>query len=277
MCVMKNVNKHGFTLAELLIVVAIIAVLVAISIPIFTAQLDKARAAADAANVRAAKAAATTDYLTDHNDGTAVTYYYDAENGRISTDSAAAAAFKGYGKSDSDIKTDNAEGIPNNGTAGIVSIIIDSDGTVARWISSGGGTSGNNGLLGKLSASLTWNDIKSRITSESGYSLLPGTLVSDGNRLFLVFGNQNWYSNKKAASMADIVAAYPQFIEEITGSTSLLPDATVSGDRTSDVTIPAGAIAYYKEKYYCAREKITYNKWEDEKNPVTDSRWAQIK
>ena len=36
-------EKNGFTLAELLIVVAIIAVLVAISIPIFTSQLEKAR------------------------------------------------------------------------------------------------------------------------------------------------------------------------------------------------------------------------------------------
>ncbi len=36
-------NKKGFTLAELLIVVAIIAVLVAISIPIFTSQLEKSR------------------------------------------------------------------------------------------------------------------------------------------------------------------------------------------------------------------------------------------
>lgn len=36
-------NRKGFTLAELLIVVAIIAVLVAISIPIFTGQMEKAR------------------------------------------------------------------------------------------------------------------------------------------------------------------------------------------------------------------------------------------
>lgn len=36
-------NKRGFTLAELLIVVAITAVLVAISIPIFTSQLEKSR------------------------------------------------------------------------------------------------------------------------------------------------------------------------------------------------------------------------------------------
>lgn len=48
---MKN-NKKGFTLAELLIVVAIIAVLVAIAIPIFTSQLEKSRESTDAANVR---------------------------------------------------------------------------------------------------------------------------------------------------------------------------------------------------------------------------------
>lgn len=54
---MKKLNKkHGFTLAELLIVVAIIAVLVAISIPIFTTQLEKSREAVDAANLRAAYA-----------------------------------------------------------------------------------------------------------------------------------------------------------------------------------------------------------------------------
>lgn len=58
-------NKKGFTLAELLIVVAIIGVLVAISIPIFTTQLEKAREATDAANIRAAYAAVSTDVLTD--------------------------------------------------------------------------------------------------------------------------------------------------------------------------------------------------------------------
>ena len=48
---MKKNNK-GFTLAELLIVVAIIAVLVAIAIPIFNSQLEKARESTDIANVR---------------------------------------------------------------------------------------------------------------------------------------------------------------------------------------------------------------------------------
>lgn len=58
-------NKKGFTLAELLIVVAIIAVLVAISIPIFTSQLEKSRDAVTIANVRAAYAQACADYLSD--------------------------------------------------------------------------------------------------------------------------------------------------------------------------------------------------------------------
>ena len=53
---MKKNNKKGFTLAELLIVVAIIAVLVAVAIPVFGASLNRAKSAADLANVRAAYA-----------------------------------------------------------------------------------------------------------------------------------------------------------------------------------------------------------------------------
>lgn len=47
-------HKKGFTLAEVLIVIAIIAVLVGVSIPIFTSQLEKSREATDLANVRSA-------------------------------------------------------------------------------------------------------------------------------------------------------------------------------------------------------------------------------
>lgn len=40
----SNMNrKKGFTLAELLIVVAIIGVLVTVSVPVFTAQRSKSR------------------------------------------------------------------------------------------------------------------------------------------------------------------------------------------------------------------------------------------
>ena len=73
---MKKNNKKGFTLAELLIVVAIIAVLTAIAIPVFTSQLEKSRDAADAANVRSAIAEATVAYL-DGNESGSVTFAYN--------------------------------------------------------------------------------------------------------------------------------------------------------------------------------------------------------
>ncbi len=66
---MKKTNKKGFTLAELLVVVAIIAVLVAIAIPIFTSQLEKAKEATDAANIRSAYAELVSQNLTDGKAG----------------------------------------------------------------------------------------------------------------------------------------------------------------------------------------------------------------
>lgn len=59
---MNKTNRKGFTLAELLIVVAIIAVLVAIAIPVFTSQLHNARVAADQANLRAYYAELQLDF-----------------------------------------------------------------------------------------------------------------------------------------------------------------------------------------------------------------------
>lgn len=79
----------GFTLIEMLIVVAIIAVLVAVSIPLVNSSLEKARVTVDDANERAAKAAALADYLmeerTGHvayfykSDGTALAVFHDEE------------------------------------------------------------------------------------------------------------------------------------------------------------------------------------------------------
>ena len=63
---------EGFTLVELLIVVAIIAVLVAVSIPIFTSQLEKSRESTDLANMRAAKAAALGELIENKALGTKV-------------------------------------------------------------------------------------------------------------------------------------------------------------------------------------------------------------
>lgn len=63
----KNANKKGFTIMEMLIVVAIIAVLVAIAIPTFNGALTKSKEAADVANIRAAYAEEMVAVLTDES------------------------------------------------------------------------------------------------------------------------------------------------------------------------------------------------------------------
>ena len=61
----KFTNKKGFTLMEMLIVVAIIAILVAIAIPTFSSSLAKANAATDLANIRSGYAAAQIKAMTE--------------------------------------------------------------------------------------------------------------------------------------------------------------------------------------------------------------------
>jgi len=85
-------NNKGFTLIEMLMVVAIIAILIAVSIPVVGQALERAREATDAANERSFKAelmvcylASTVDGTDAFNTSTSCNYAYDAENGKIVT------------------------------------------------------------------------------------------------------------------------------------------------------------------------------------------------
>lgn len=62
----KLSKKKGFTLMEMMIVVAIIAVLIAIIVPTFKSALDRANAAADEANLRAYYAEVTADAILNN-------------------------------------------------------------------------------------------------------------------------------------------------------------------------------------------------------------------
>ncbi len=72
-------KNEGFTLAELLVVVAIIGVLVGISIPVFSGQLEKAREATDLANVRSAYAEVMSDAISENKSAGST---YDEETSR---------------------------------------------------------------------------------------------------------------------------------------------------------------------------------------------------
>ncbi len=132
-------NKKGFTLIEMLIVVAIIAILIAVSIPMIANSLDKARHATDAANERAAKAEIIVQYLAESDaaiyaDGNATTpnttgvttvvagtdYYYDAANGRLCV---AATGITPYGQC-------THGGHTASDAVGVITLKIDANGQV---------------------------------------------------------------------------------------------------------------------------------------------------
>ena len=68
----KETHKKGFTLIEMLVVIAIIAILVAIVIPTVSSATAKAKAATDAANLRSVLGQANV-LLMDNDTNTAAT------------------------------------------------------------------------------------------------------------------------------------------------------------------------------------------------------------
>lgn len=124
----KLLNKKGFTLAELLIVVAIIAILVAVSIPIFTSRLNEAKRSTDLANERAAKAAAVVEFMSDDNSAE-ISKLYDAKDGVLVPLNTKITS---YGKSTTVPEGATAANIPVDK---VLQVAVDTEGKVTlAWV-----------------------------------------------------------------------------------------------------------------------------------------------
>ena len=131
----KTRNKKGFTLAELLIVVAIIAVLVAIAIPVFTTQLEKSREATDVANVRSSYAVVVAEGLvTDKDSVSAEVTLKQMESGWQGADPTSTLAQLGATFTNAEQPvTVTVSGTPNRGGKATITYTLptnEADGTV---------------------------------------------------------------------------------------------------------------------------------------------------
>lgn len=128
----KICKREGFTLVEMLIVVAIIAILVMVSIPLVNSSLEKARQATDEANNRSAMLLGSVEYLSNYDDigftntkkSEEYTYYVNsAHQGKLDKSTSVP---DGYEDVDPQSKL--------NSSAGALKVTIYDDGTVStNW------------------------------------------------------------------------------------------------------------------------------------------------
>lgn len=264
-----KISRKGFTLAELLIVVAIIAVLVAVAIPVFGSQLEKSREAADLANVRAAYAKVLTEAnMGIYNEPVTVKLkqkQYDWQSADVIT-------IGGISHSVKEGDTENWIGIP--GANGECQISFDQKkGTKFVW--SGDGTSASN----------------SYDMSEDFFDVLEKSGCLKDEK---ISSNNDFEIDSKAAEFSTFVPK----IEKVLGEQSLLKNGTwaflgngnsdkaserylfwtsfdtnqVGAGKTIPILIQRGDGKYYVSKSqtaerkkgnvtYVAISKHLYNKW----------------
>lgn len=243
---MLKMKNEGFTLAELLIVVAIIAILVAISLPLFSSQIAKANLQADQTHVSAAKASAVAEYL-DTNSHDTITYYFDAGIAMANKNNSEGIA--GYGKSTKDPYKNQtgANGVPvsDDGSKNIIQVTVGNNGTVmsTRWVPVGtnSNSQGGGSIQPTPSPSAT-----SAPTQEPSPSTAPEPVIPD------------WVITNCSGS-------WPTKINVGTNAETVVPNSVVKGNIYRDSNGD-----YYVASKDQAMDK--YNNW-----PADNDGWLSIK
>ena len=261
---MKKINNsnNGFTLSELLIVVAIIAVLVAISIPVFTKLLEKSRESTDLANVRGAYAELMSDVIVGDGESSGSTYYdptlgtYSAEVSLKQTQydwqSELPITIGGV------ISTDTTHWVGAPGANGTCKITYNKDnGVTFIWSGEAASSAGSNGLLSSFFGSSLTSGSSSNSADNSAVTI--SYLGTSQSRL-----GSSWSAAGTAGLMSIGAASTNASASRVT--LTMTPIALSNGAEVTITSEDGYQTGYFLVKYDA--EKGGYVK-------VTDSGWKK--
>lgn len=240
-------ETRGFTLLEMLIVIAIIAVLVAVAIPVFTTHLAAARKATDDANCRAAKALATVECISESN----------GDFSSKTPDEWVTFVTTGSGN------------IPVKGQVDGSSLTCSYTSTSITFVygKGGGGSSSaagsvtltdSSGVKHTLTAK-SWDDL--RKNNPYGINLDSGAVLSDSSGTFVV-GWNGWIDGAGTGKTLAELAASNSNIMKITSSTTILTSAdtqVVNNEAQWKSAPAAGTVCYMNGTYYVAPNSPNVN------------------
>ena len=263
-----KISRKGFTLAELLIVVAIIAVLVAVAIPVFGSQLEKSREAADLANVRAAYAKVLTEAnMGIYNEPVTV----NLKQKQSDWQSADVITIGGISHSVKDDDTENWIGKP--GAGGQCKISFDQEkGTKFVW--SGDGTSASNSYdmsedffktlenSGCLNNAQISSNNNFEIDSKASFStFVPEIEKVLGEQSLLKNGTWAFLGNGNSDKASERYLFWTSFDTNKVGAGKIIPILIQRGDGKYYVSKSQTAERKKGDVTYVAISKHLYNKW----------------
>lgn len=223
-------NMRGFTLAELLIVVAIIAVLLTIAIPVFTKQLEKSRESVDFSNMRSAYTEVMVAAISD-----------DAGSPLKKADGTFQARITLKQKQE-DWQTDGVENmlignvpykdwdskLPAIGGTATVTFYPVSDSVIIDWGGSGSGSGNGTGGIPALYSSVNKSDDN---------TFTRGAVITDDTGTCVIMQGKwdAWTAYSNGATVADLISQY---------SSDAVPVNASNIKDSSSATLKAGDICY---------------------------------